>query len=62
MKVDTFAMARVQFKPTFMVSFQKFVLPVLVMEGNSTHGKVLTTSMMCKENLYRFKFCKDIHH
>jgi hypothetical protein len=33
MGVDTFAMARVQFKPTFMVSFQKFVSPVLVVEG-----------------------------
>jgi hypothetical protein len=36
MGVDTFfAMVRVRFKPTFMVSFQKFVFP-LVMEGNLT--------------------------
>jgi hypothetical protein len=34
MGVDTFAMARVRFKATFMVSLQKFLSPALVMEGN----------------------------
>jgi hypothetical protein len=40
--------------------FKSFVSPL--MEGISPHGKVLTTSMMCKENVRHLKNSKDIHY